>query len=693
MAVIGRRERRTPRRGVPGGPLALVAALAGLYALVFLVASKARFDRFAFRDEDLALNAQALWMLLRGSTHNSILGISFLGNHLHWATFLLAPFYAIFPSPLFLLSVQTLALAAGAFPLYRIAERRLGSDLGVVVVGAYLIYPALGYVNFSEFHMPSLIVPLLFWAHDAYETDRRNLLVALLVAVALVQENFPLFGAAYGALLAVHRRDLARGLPLTIGCLVYFYLGLQIFPPLFLSKASVALPTSPALPNFYPELGRSVPDLLINFARDPVGAFANVYEPRKGLWLAQLFLPLALLPLIGVNWLLPAAPFFAQHFLSSRANETSIRSHYAAEMIPFLFIAAVVGLARVRRIVPGRLGAILLGGALIAAVVAGNIALGCQFFLVRDILHMGEKPPDPLRKRLLAMIPPDAATVASFDVLPHLVNRFHIYPLHDVGRGHLLKRKFAFRLPSDTRYALTDWTDDLTFRTYDSGRLDQNLARAFADGSWSVLHAEGSITLLTRNGSAPAAKGAGREAGGGAAAGGAARGGKDDAFVMPPRPFVGEPQLFEILPSPPPGFREPKLLVDGALELLSASVVPAMTDEGEGIRVGLLWRLRAPVPGQYLVKVEIIDTKGTALASADHPLCYNLFPPTRWDPSQIVRDDVWLPVSAPIPPGDYAVAVGVEGYRAARRVGIERLSADVVITTNRAIVSVWKNRP
>jgi hypothetical protein len=136
-------------RVFPRGDVAIAWTLAALYALLFLVVSKERYDTFAFRDQDLAQHAQALWALLHGSTHISIFGVSFLGNHLHWATFALAPLYAMFPTPFLLLAVQTLALAAGAIPLFWIAERRLGGRLAVAVVAAYLLYPALGYVNLA----------------------------------------------------------------------------------------------------------------------------------------------------------------------------------------------------------------------------------------------------------------------------------------------------------------------------------------------------------------------------------------------------------------------------------------------------------------------------------------------------------------------------------------------------------------
>ncbi len=670
-------------RGLPSGNLLLVWVAAGIYAIVFLLVSKERYDTFAFRDQDLSQHAQALWALLHGSTQISIFGVSFLGNHLHWATFALAPLYAMFPSPVLLLAVQTFALAAGAIPLFHIAERRVGGRLGLAVVAAYLLYPALGYVNLAEFHMPALAVPLLFAAHLAYERDRRRTLAVLLVAIALVQENFALFGVAYGALLAWRRRDWRLGVPLAIGSAAYFIVALEVVLPIFWKHLPPPPPAVPGAPpaGLFGSLGGSVPEMVANFARDPIGSLARAYTPGKLKWLAHLVLPLALLPLAGFEWLAPAVPFFLQHYCSVRANETLVKSHYNAELVPFLLIAAVAGLARARRFLPGRDGAIAIGGALVAAAVTTNLWLGCQIYLARDLIELRVPRAATTRSQLIAMIPKDASVVASFDVLPHLVNRSRLYTLDHIARGTYTLSTRPYRLPDDARYALVHWMDDITFREYGNGRLDENLARAFADGSWRVLYAAGSITLLNRAG--PSDRGAANDLG--------AAGDRGDAAApMPRRPFAGEPQLFQIASTPPPGFSGPKFVVDGALELLDASVVAEPTLATDRIRIALAWRLRAPAPGQYVARVELIDTKGTALAAAVHPICYNIYPPTRWTPGEIVREDVWLPIAAPLPAGDYGVAVRADAYLVERSVEFERLSESVIVANNRAIVSAWR---
>lgn len=659
---------RSARAGVPGGAALLAGALAAAYALLFLAVAARRLAAFAFDDQDLALHTQALWSVLHGSTQISILGVSFLGNHLHFATFALAPLYAAFPSPMLLLTLQTFALAAAASPLFRIAERRLGGGLALAVVAAYLLYPALGYVNLAEFHMPALAVPLLFAAHLAYEEDRRGRLALWLVAVALVQENLAVIGAIYGALLVVRRRDVRLGAPLALGMAAYFVVALEVLLPLFwrdLPAADVGVAESSGL---FGALGNSVPKLALSFARDPLGALARAYSTEKGAWLAHLVAPLAGLPLLGIEWLGPAVPSILQHYFSLRASETLVTSHYNAELIPFLAIAAVAGLARARRVAPPP----TLGALLVAAAVAANLWLGCQLRLARDLASPRPSPLRAVRASLVDMVPANASVVATFDVLPHLANRARLYTIDHVARGTYTVSTRPYRLPRDARYALVDWDDDVTFREAASGRLDENLARAFADGSWRVLYAVENIALLHRAGAAPAVS-------------------SDAAFEVGAAPFAGDAQLFRrhapLSDGAPPAA---KIRLDGALELLDARVVPEAALSGDRIRVALAWRLVAPAERPYRVRVEIVDTAGRPRAAVSHPICYNIFPPTRWADGEIVREDVWLPAPTSLPAGDYGIAVRVDRLGAEGAVAFERISDGVIVANNRAIVGAWR---
>jgi hypothetical protein len=191
-----------------------LAALVVAYAAIHFGTCVVKYRAFLYDDIDLAIFTQALANLMRGSLGCSIRGMSWLGDHSSLNLFLVAPFYAIARTPLTLLFVQTVALALGALPVYRLARRELGDPWTALLCAAlYLLHPALGYVNLFEFHPEALSTPALI-AAIAYLREDRTRPMAFWATVALLgKEDVALAVAALGVYALALRRPggLARG--------------------------------------------------------------------------------------------------------------------------------------------------------------------------------------------------------------------------------------------------------------------------------------------------------------------------------------------------------------------------------------------------------------------------------------------------------------------------------------------------
>src|SRR3979409_910356 len=72
----------------------------------------ARWANFEYRTFDLAYYVQALWQLIHGRFHVSVLDVPLLGNHVEPIVFLIAPLFLLFRHPLLLVVVQNAALAS-----------------------------------------------------------------------------------------------------------------------------------------------------------------------------------------------------------------------------------------------------------------------------------------------------------------------------------------------------------------------------------------------------------------------------------------------------------------------------------------------------------------------------------------------------------------------------------------------------
>src|SRR5205814_8279071 len=88
--------------------------------------------------------------------------VSRLGIHVDPIIVLLVPFWWAWSSPVLLIAVQAVALAAGAVPLFWLARKHLGSERQAgLIVTAYLLCPSLGWNAFHEFHAIALALPFI----------------------------------------------------------------------------------------------------------------------------------------------------------------------------------------------------------------------------------------------------------------------------------------------------------------------------------------------------------------------------------------------------------------------------------------------------------------------------------------------------------------------------------------------------
>ncbi|MCS7001904.1 MAG: DUF2079 domain-containing protein, partial [Dehalococcoidia bacterium] len=157
---------------VPRPNLLAWAALGALvvgYLSVIGRLSVQRHDAFKSHAYDLGIFTQVVWNTSQGRWFQNTVMIehaeNLLGQHFAPIFLALAPLYWVWPDPRVLLIVQSLALALGAVPVFLFARRRLGSaGMALALAAAYLLLPALHYINFYDFHEIALTTPLLLCA-------------------------------------------------------------------------------------------------------------------------------------------------------------------------------------------------------------------------------------------------------------------------------------------------------------------------------------------------------------------------------------------------------------------------------------------------------------------------------------------------------------------------------------------------
>ena len=553
-----------------------------------------KFHYFSYDDFDLAIHDQIIWNILHGRIFNSILGVDFLGNHAHFISFLVAPFYLLFPHPLFLLFLQTVFLAAGAFPLYALARGYHSCRLSLIIAAAYLLYPGLGYTNLYEFHPTCFAV--FFILCTAYYFYKENFFFFnIFMALSLLcQENIALIFMMWGFYALILRRELKWvWWPVCLG-LVYFLCCVYIILPGFNKNTFNFF-------HIYGPLGDSFGKVVQTCIFHPVKVAAILFQPQKMIFLAQLFISLLFIPFFSPLSLLPAFLIFMQHLLSSRLSEVSLHYHYTAELIPFIFIAFVFGL---KKIFPAGSKHKILGYILFFNALFVNLIMGPHFCLMRDFKIMPFKFDVEQNEAMLDQIPKEASVVATFEYLPHLSHREDLYSFHHVYSGFYTLFTKPYQLPDRVQYALIDFNDFLTFYGFYGYSHYRNIDQFLKKGPWGTMDVRDTIVLFKK--------------------------GEKDRFP-----------LFSIINGPIAASHPINLTVDNKFELLGYDV-KAHPDH---IHLIYYWKVLQSEQKDVNLRMEFMDQDGKMIESQYRPICYRIWPTQAWQKGQLIEEHQYVSIS------------------------------------------------
>ncbi len=567
-----------------------------VYVLVFSYLCFLKYYSFSYQDFDLAIMDQVLWNMGHGPMENSILGTHIFGNHMHFVLFVLAPFYKLWPNALNLLFLQTLALGVSAWPLFLMARRAIGASWALLVCFLYLFYPALAYMNLFEFHPVAFSTFFLLYMLYFYQGQRFVPFVIFMFLSMLCQENIPLAIAAMGIYSLVLRRS-SRWILIPLACgIIYFMACVFSFLPFFNKEKLQFL-------SLYSHLGKSYTEVFVNIFAQPLNTLKIIFQPHKIYFLLDLFGPLCLIPFLAPSALIPAIPFFLQHMLSMRANEVTIFFHYSAELIPFIFMAFILGLKRILKDIKYPVSKFLPFFFIFAALFM-SVRLGPHFSFSKKTLLWQKDARDRIKEEFIRKVSPDTSVVTTFEFLPFLSHRKELYSFHHVYMGFYTMSKRPYELPDNVQCALIDFSDPLTFsnRGFFGPENYKNLERFLSRG-WVMEDSLDSIVLFKKD------KGQGLNS------------------------------LWEVLKSAPAPEHEISYLVDGNIELLGYD----MKFEGGKIKLDLYWHCLQQSQKDISLFFHLVDSEGKLVYETFIPICWRVYPTYAWKAGEYIRDTRFLP--------------------------------------------------
>jgi uncharacterized membrane protein len=392
-----------------------------VYAAVFTFFAVARHLAFRSQELDLGDMTQAIWNTLHGHllqvTMQNGDQVSRLAVHVDPFLVLLVPVWWIWPSPLMLLVLQALAVAAGAFPVFWLARKHLRDERAAAFLAvAYLAYPATQFNAFAPstgFHPVSLALPLLLLAVWFLDEDRLIAFSVVALLVMTTKEEMPAVVGLLGLWYGVRSRRWRFALPLLACGIALTLIDFLVVMPHFLGGKTF-------FGDRYASVGGDPSGVLHTAFTDPLAIVRDVATVHKLAYLLLLFLPLLGTCLLEPLLLLPAVPDLVINLLSDKPEQTTVQFHYTAGIAPFVFAAAVVGLGRRRG--SARRVSLYVMAAVATTAAFSPLVLGAQHVgeaLSSNALHRA-------KAQALALIPQGVPVSASNQLGAHLAARRRI---------------------------------------------------------------------------------------------------------------------------------------------------------------------------------------------------------------------------------------------------------------------------
>jgi uncharacterized membrane protein len=400
-----------------------VWAATGFSATAWAAMAAVRESRFIDKRQDLGNFTQAVWATAHGHflqvTEAGGTQVSRLGIHVDPLIAALAPLWWIWPSPLLLLTVQAISMAAGALPLFWLGRKNLSNDRNAAfVAGAYLLCPTVVWNAVADFHTVAFGLPLLLFAIWYLDEERFIAFAVAAGAAMLCQEQIGLIVACLGLWYAWQRRRLAVGLAIAAG-------GVAVSAVDFVVVLRHFSGGSPFASRFGGSPASIVGDLFTRPLR--VARQINSHD-LLGLLPAVPVLGFC----FGSTILLVAAPQIAILLLSRRSGDWFWFGVNELLLIPFIYAATVLALARSARRSTRKEPTLVAGQVLTASLAVAVVLDPFGIFGAGKVFSTRALS---AQQQAVKLIPAHASVSATNHLAVPLAARSHLYVFPVIERA------------------------------------------------------------------------------------------------------------------------------------------------------------------------------------------------------------------------------------------------------------------
>jgi uncharacterized membrane protein len=417
MVVTAIRHLLRPYALFPAAPRRLVIVGVIVYSVTLSFITITRHWNLRTHAIDLGVYDQMVWAIANlGAPYSSLPELHGWGDHFTIVLYLMAPLYWLWSSVLVMLVAQCVALALGAFAVWGLGRRLLADDrLAALLAVLFLVNPSLHGINLRDFRPQAFAIPLLLVALYCFETARWAPYAGAVLLVLSCREDASLAVLGLGAWAFLVRRRRWIGAATAAVGLGWLLLTTRWLIPYFRGETYSHL-------RRWGRLGGSVPEIVVGMLAQPGEVLTTLLTLSRLKYLLAVLAPWAFLPLLGPGALLGTLPTLAANLLSTDKVTFHHRTQYTGYLLPFLALAAIVGVQRLAGWKGER-------GVRLALGLALMFSLAMTARTVND-LTVTRWWPEPRTRdvhALLARVPPRVVVGTDERTVPHLAQRPRIY--------------------------------------------------------------------------------------------------------------------------------------------------------------------------------------------------------------------------------------------------------------------------
>lgn len=427
-------------------PRALFVAMVVWYFVQFSVLVWKRHEYFGTFDYDLGMYDQGIWLLSQGRGFMTVRGMHVFGHHANLGYLFFVPAYWLGAGPHFLNLMNTLAVTAGAVPLYFLGRRGLRSDwAGLILAGTYLFHFIPQWMIQETFHPENFAAAFLLGAFYFATTGAWRWYWVCTVLALIWKEDVGLYVVMMGVVVYFVFGARRVGVWTTLAGAAWFLFATRAIIPFFSPEGAV-------FDNLFGALGSTATEVVRNSIAHPtmVGRILGDHGAEQGA--IRIIRPYGYVPLGAPHIMLMGLPQHIINFLSAQNFTWNPEAHYV--MLPFTSAT----LAAARTVMTRSrvwLGWVLLGVMVIGVASTQEQGTGPWTDRSRTgIWPTVDTPANADLRRVMKLIPDDAVVSTSYYVVPHLAHRPEIYTFPNPWRSQNFGTKGETRDPGRVDYVL-----------------------------------------------------------------------------------------------------------------------------------------------------------------------------------------------------------------------------------------------